>query len=73
MGRPRRDAPTNRRMVSLRMASEEKSTAQISRRAELLEGARIADEIKREVAAEIEQRLAERRTETMPGSGTRRR
>lgn len=37
------------------MASEEKSTAQISQRAELLDGARIADDIKREVAAEIEQ------------------
>lgn len=37
------------------MPSEEKSTAQISQRAELLEGARIADDIKREVAAEIEQ------------------
>ena len=37
------------------MASEEKSTAQISQRAELLDGARIADDIKREVAAEIAQ------------------
>lgn len=37
------------------MTSEEKSTAQIGQRAELLEGARIADDIKREVAAEIEQ------------------
>ena len=37
------------------MASEEKSTAQISRRAELLEGARVATDIKREVAVEIEQ------------------
>ncbi|MGI8898117.1 MAG: bifunctional 5,10-methylenetetrahydrofolate dehydrogenase/5,10-methenyltetrahydrofolate cyclohydrolase [Pyrinomonadaceae bacterium] len=37
------------------MASEEKSTAQISQRAKLLEGARIADDIKREVASEIEQ------------------
>ncbi|MDQ3667223.1 MAG: bifunctional 5,10-methylenetetrahydrofolate dehydrogenase/5,10-methenyltetrahydrofolate cyclohydrolase [Acidobacteriota bacterium] len=37
------------------MASEEKSTAQISQRAELLEGVRIAEDIKREVAAEIEQ------------------
>ncbi len=45
------------------MASEEKSTAQISRRAELLDGARIANEIKREVTAEIEQlwRRAEER------------
>jgi methylenetetrahydrofolate dehydrogenase (NADP+) / methenyltetrahydrofolate cyclohydrolase len=37
------------------MASEEKSTTQISQRAKLLEGARIADDIKREVAAEIKQ------------------
>jgi methylenetetrahydrofolate dehydrogenase (NADP+)/methenyltetrahydrofolate cyclohydrolase len=37
------------------MASEEKSTAQISRRAKLLEGARIAVDIKREVADEIKQ------------------
>jgi len=37
------------------MATEEKSRTHISQRAELLEGARIADDIKREVAAEIEQ------------------
>ncbi|MFN2511269.1 MAG: bifunctional 5,10-methylenetetrahydrofolate dehydrogenase/5,10-methenyltetrahydrofolate cyclohydrolase [Pyrinomonadaceae bacterium] len=37
------------------MASEQKSTAQINQRAELLEGAPVADDIKREVAAEIEQ------------------
>ena len=37
------------------MASQEKSTAQISQRAELLDGARIANDIKREVAAEIAQ------------------
>ena len=37
------------------MTAEEKSTAQISRRAELLEGAPIANDIKQEVAAEIEQ------------------
>jgi len=45
------------------MSSEDKNTAQISRRAEMLNGARIADEIKREVAAEIEQlwRRAEER------------
>lgn len=45
------------------MASEQKNTAQISQRAELLEGAPIADQIKREVAAEIEQhwRKAEQR------------
>lgn len=36
------------------MASEEKSTAQINRHAELLEGTRVADDIKREVAGEIE-------------------
>ncbi len=35
--------------------AEEKSTTQISHRAELLEGARIADDIKREVAVEIKQ------------------
>ena len=45
------------------MSSEDKNTAQISRRAEMLNGARIAGEIKREVAAEIEQlwRRAEER------------
>jgi len=37
------------------MAPQEKSTAQISQRAELLDGARIANDIKREVAAEIAQ------------------
>jgi methylenetetrahydrofolate dehydrogenase (NADP+)/methenyltetrahydrofolate cyclohydrolase len=37
------------------MTFKEKSTAQISRRAKPLDGARIADEIKREVAAEIDQ------------------
>jgi methylenetetrahydrofolate dehydrogenase (NADP+)/methenyltetrahydrofolate cyclohydrolase len=37
------------------MASEEKSTEQISQRAELLQGTRIAGDIKREVAADIEQ------------------
>ena len=37
------------------MVSEEKSTAQIGRRSELLEGARVANDLKREVAAEIEQ------------------
>jgi methylenetetrahydrofolate dehydrogenase (NADP+)/methenyltetrahydrofolate cyclohydrolase len=37
------------------MASEEKSTAQITQRAELLEGGPIAEDIKREVASEIEQ------------------
>lgn len=37
------------------MTSEEKGTAQIHHRAELLEGAPIADEIKRQVAAEIRQ------------------
>lgn len=37
------------------MASEEKSTTQLRPRAELLEGGRIADDIKREVAVEIEQ------------------
>ncbi|HYN24336.1 MAG TPA: bifunctional 5,10-methylenetetrahydrofolate dehydrogenase/5,10-methenyltetrahydrofolate cyclohydrolase [Pyrinomonadaceae bacterium] len=35
--------------------AEEKSTTQISHRAELLEGARIADDIKRDVAVEIKQ------------------
>lgn len=45
------------------MTSEVKHTAQISQRAELLEGAPIANDIKREVAAEIEQhwRKAEKR------------
>lgn len=45
------------------MASEQKNTAQVHQRAELLEGAPLADEIKREVAAEIEQhwRKAEQR------------
>jgi methylenetetrahydrofolate dehydrogenase (NADP+)/methenyltetrahydrofolate cyclohydrolase len=42
-------------MVPANMACEGKSTAQINQRAELLEGAPIADDIKREVAAEIEQ------------------
>jgi methylenetetrahydrofolate dehydrogenase (NADP+)/methenyltetrahydrofolate cyclohydrolase len=42
-------------MVLLRVTSEGKNTAQIGQRAELLEGARIADDIKREVAAEIKQ------------------
>ena len=37
------------------MAPEEKSTAQTSQRAELLEGTRISDDIKREVATEIEE------------------
>ena len=44
------------------MVSEKKST--ISRRAELLEGARIANDIKREVAAEIQQRWP--KSETRP-------
>src|SRR5688500_7600449 len=50
-------------MVLLRMTSEGKNTAQISKRAELLECGPIADQIKREVAAEIEQhwRKAEQR------------
>ncbi len=45
------------------MTFKEKTTAQISHRAALLEGARIADDIKREVAAEIGQlwRKAEQR------------
>ncbi|MCM3902041.1 MAG: bifunctional 5,10-methylenetetrahydrofolate dehydrogenase/5,10-methenyltetrahydrofolate cyclohydrolase [Pyrinomonadaceae bacterium] len=45
------------------MSSEEKSTVQISQRAELLECARVANEIKREVAAEIERvwQIAEQR------------
>src|SRR5688572_8439376 len=37
------------------MASDQKSIAQIGRRAELLDGAPIADQIKREVASEISQ------------------
>ena len=37
------------------MASEEQSAARVSQRAAPLDGARIADEIKREVAAEIDQ------------------
>lgn len=37
------------------MASEEKGTARINHRAQLLEGAPIADDIKREVAAEIKE------------------
>ena len=41
------------------MASEEKNTAQINQRAELLDGARIADDIKREVAVEIRAALAQ--------------
>lgn len=48
VGRARRDVPTN-------MPSQDKSTAQISHRAELMDGARIADDIKREVALEIKQ------------------
>jgi methylenetetrahydrofolate dehydrogenase (NADP+) / methenyltetrahydrofolate cyclohydrolase len=45
------------------MSSQEKSTTQIKQRAGLLEGGRIADEIKREVADEIQRvwRIAEQR------------
>ena len=42
-------------MTLLSMTSQEKSKLQINHRAHLLEGARVASDIKREVAAEIEE------------------